>query len=173
MKKYLLMNGPNLNMLGIREPGIYGHDTLASIEADVVSYGRERGVEVDCFQSNHEGALIDKLHAAHGVYDGIVYNPGAHTHYSYAIRDAVGSIDVPVAEIHISDVDAREPFRAISVVAPACVAQVKGFGAAGYRMALDLLLEGEHVRLGEGFEKRAHGKIIVGTDTGPVAREEA
>lgn len=162
MKKILLMNGPNLNMLGIREPGVYGTNTLASIEEMMVAYGAERDCAVDCFQSNHEGALIDTLHAAHGVYDGIVYNPGAHTHYSYAIRDAIGSIDVPVVEIHISDVDAREPFRAISVVAPACVAQVKGFGIQGYTMALDGLLEGWRTRLGEGFEGKTSGKVIVG-----------
>ena len=170
MKKILLMNGPNLNMLGVREPDVYGRRTLASIEADVASYGAQRGVQVDCFQSNHEGALVDRLHQAHGVYDGIVYNPGAHTHYSYALRDAVGSIDVPVAEVHISDVDAREPFRAVSVIAPACVAQVKGLGAAGYRVALDLLLEGARDRLGEGFERRAQGKVIVGTPEGPLVK---
>ena len=164
------MNGPNLNMLGVRDPAIYGTDTLEAIEEMVRAYGAEHGCEVDCFQSNHEGALIDRLHAAHGNYDGIVYNPGAHTHYSYALRDAVGSIDVPVAEVHISDVDAREPFRAVSVIAPACVAQVKGLGAAGYRVALDLLLEGARDRLGEGFERRAQGKVIVGTPEGPLVK---
>ena len=162
MKKFLLMNGPNLNMLGIREPGVYGTMTLAAIEEMMAAYAAERGCELECFQSNHEGALIDKLHAAHGAYDGIVYNPGAHTHYSYAIRDAIGSIDAPVVEIHISDVDAREPFRAVSVVAPACVAQVKGFGVEGYKMALDGLLSGWSTRLGEGFEAKAQGKVIVG-----------
>lgn len=170
MKKILLMNGPNLNMLGIREPGVYGTMTLAAIEDMFEAHARECGCEVECFQSNHEGALIDRLHAAHGVVDGIVYNPGAHTHYSYAIRDAIGSIDVPVVEIHISDVDAREPFRAVSVVAPACVAQVKGFGVEGYLMAFDGLLEGWSTRLGEGFDQHARGKVIVGTPEGPVAR---
>lgn len=170
MKKILLMNGPNLNMLGIREPGVYGTMTLAAIEDMFEARARECGCEVECFQSNHEGALIDRLHAAHGVVDGIVYNPGAHTHYSYAIRDAIGSIDVPVVEIHISDVDTREPFRAVSVVAPACVAQVKGFGIEGYLMALDGLLEGWSTRLGEGFDQRVRGKMIVGTPEGPVAR---
>ena len=154
--KFLIINGPNLNMLGVREPDVYGRRTLASIEADVASYGAQRGVQVDCFQSNHEGELVDRLHQAHGVYDGIVYNPGAHTHYSYALRDAVGSIDVPV--------------RAVSVIAPACVAQVKGLGAAGYRVALDLLLEGARDRLGEGFERRAQGKVIVGTPEGPLVK---
>ena len=126
MKKILLLNGPNLNMLGVREPEVYGRDTLDSIEAEVVAYGAERGVQVDCFQSNHEGVLIDKIHEAHWRYDGIVYNPGAHTHYSYALRDAVGSIDTPVVEVHLSDINAREPFRAVSVIEPVCIAQVIG-----------------------------------------------
>ena len=140
MKKFLLMNGPNLNMLGVRDPAIYGTDTLASIEAEVVAYGAQHGVQIDCFQSNHEGALIDKLHEAHGVYDGIVYNPGAHTHYSYALRDAVSSIDVPTVEVHLSDISAREEFRRISVIAPVCVAQIKGKGKEGYKEAVDVLL---------------------------------
>ncbi|MEE0845717.1 MAG: type II 3-dehydroquinate dehydratase [Eggerthellaceae bacterium] len=141
MKKFLLLNGPNLNMLGVREPEIYGHDTLDSIEAEVVAYGVERGVQVDCFQSNHEGVLIDKIHEAHWRYDGIVYNPGAHTHYSYALRDAVGSIDTPVVEVHLSDINAREPFRAVSVIEPVCIAQIKGKGKEGYKEAIDVLLE--------------------------------
>lgn len=141
MRKYLLLNGPNLDMLGVREPEIYGRDTLDSIEAEVVAYGAERGVQVDCFQSNHEGALIDKIHEAHWRYDGIVYNPGAHTHYSYALRDAIGSVDTPVVEVHLSDINAREPFRAISVIEPVCIAQIKGKGKEGYKEALDVLLE--------------------------------
>ena len=140
MKKILLLNGPNLNMLGIREPGVYGTDTLASIEAEVMAYGAERGLEVDCFQSNHEGVLIDKLHEAHTAYDGVVYNPGAHTHYSYAIRDAIGSISTPVVEVHLSDINAREPFRAISVTAPVCVAQIAGKGKRSYLEGIDVLL---------------------------------
>lgn len=144
MRKYLLLNGPNLDMLGVREPEIYGRDTLDTIEAEVVAYGAERGVQVDCFQSNHEGALIDKIHEAHWRYDGIVYNPGAHTHYSYALRDAVGSIDTPVVEVHLSDINAREPFRAVSVIEPVCIAQIKGKGKEGYKEALDVLLEWEN-----------------------------
>ena len=131
MRKYLLLNGPNLDMLGVREPEIYGRDTLDTIEAEVVAYGAERGEQVDCFQSNHEGVLIDKIHEAHWRYDGIVYNPGAHTHYSYALRDAVGSIDTPVVEVHLSDINAREPFRAVSVIEPVCIAQIKGKGKEG------------------------------------------
>lgn len=144
MRKYLLLNGPNLDMLGVREPEIYGRDTLDSIEAEVVAYGVERGVQVDCFQSNHEGVLIDKIHEAHWRYDGIVYNPGAHTHYSYALRDAVGSIDTPVVEVHLSDINAREPFRAVSVIESVCIAQIKGKGKEGYKEALDVLLEWEN-----------------------------
>lgn len=138
--KILLMNGPNLNMLGVREPEVYGRETLASIEREVVEYGAAHGVEVDCFQSNHEGALIDKLHEAHTAYDGVVYNPGAHTHYSYALRDAVGSISTPVVEVHLSDINAREPFRAVSVIEPVCIAQIKGKGKAGYKEGIDVLL---------------------------------
>lgn len=170
--KVLLLNGPNLNMLGVREPEIYGRETLSSIEDRLATYGAKRDVEVTCFQSNHEGALIDCIHAAHGIFDGIVYNPGAHTHYSYALRDALGSIDAPAVEVHISDVDAREPFRAVSVIAPACVAQVKGLGVAGYAVAFDLLVDGASERLGEGFETRAHGKVIVGDADGPRRLEE-
>lgn len=162
MKHILLMNGPNLNLLGTREPDIYGRETLADIERQVAAYAAERGAAVTCFQSNHEGALIDRLHGARGFFDGVVYNPGAHTHYSYALRDAIASIDVPVVEIHISDVDAREPFRAVSVIAPACVAQIKGLGTQGYLQAVDGLLAGWSTRLGEGFEKNMTGKVIVG-----------
>lgn len=162
MKRYLLLHGPNLNMLGTREPEVYGRTTLADLERRVIEHAEKAGVHLDCFQSNHEGALVDRIHAAQGVYDGIVYNPGAHTHYSYAIRDAIGSVDVPVVEVHISDVDAREPFRSVSVVAPACVAQIKGKGIDGYLEAVDGLLEGWNHRLGEGFEHRQSGKTIVG-----------
>ena len=134
------MNGPNLNMLGIREPGVYGSDTLASIEAEVVDYAAGKDAAVDCFQSNHEGALIDRLHGAHGVYDGIVYNPGAHTHYSYALRDAVAAIDVPVVEVHISDVDSREEFRKVSVFDGVVAKKISGHGKKGYLEAVDVIL---------------------------------
>ena len=140
MKKILVLNGPKLNLLGVREPDVYGTVTLADIEREVTEYAAERGASVDCFQSNHEGALIDKLHEARGAYDGIVYNPGAHTHYSYALRDAVSSIDVPTVEVHLSDISAREEFRRISVIAPVCVAQIKGKGKEGCKEAVDVLL---------------------------------
>ena len=151
MRRILVMNGPNLNLLGMREPKVYGRDTLASLEDEVTRYGAQRGVAVTCFQSNSEGSLIDRIHQAPGLFDGIVYNPGAHTHYSYALRDAIGSIDTPVVEVHISDIDTREPFRHISVIAPVCVAQVKGLGFAGYNRAIDILCDSDELaRLGEG-----------------------
>lgn len=140
MKKLLLINGPNLNMLGIREPGVYGNDTLAMIENEVVSYGRSKGAQVECFQSNHEGELIDRLHAAHGEFDGIIYNPGAHTHYSYALRDAVAAIDVPVVEVHLSDISERESFRQHSVFDGVVESQIMGKGKASYLEAVDVLL---------------------------------
>lgn len=154
MTKILMMNGPNMNMLGVREPDVYGRETLAALEERVATYARSRGVEFDSFQSNHEGALIDRLHQAHGVYDGIIYNPGAHTHYSYALRDAVAAIDVPVVEVHISNTSTRDDFRRISVIAPECVAQVKGLGFAGYETAIDILLDNNDLcELGDGFDE--------------------
>lgn len=152
--KILLMNGPNLNMLGIREPEVYGTETLAELEQRVSSYAYSRGAEIECFQSNHEGELIDRLHQAQGVFDGIVYNPGAHSHYSYALRDAVASIDVPVVEVHISNPSLREDFRHVSVIGPVCAAQVKGLGFAGYEKAIDILMDVPDLAdLGDGFEE--------------------
>ena len=139
--RLLLLNGPNLNLLGSREPDVYGTTTLAQIEADVTAYAAQRGVQVDCLQSNHEGVLIDTIQQAQGVYDGIVYNPGAHTHYSYAIHDAITSVDVPVVEVHISDISKREAFRSVSVLVDACIGQVKGLGPQGYLRAVDMVLE--------------------------------
>lgn len=140
MKRLLLLNGPNLNMLGIREPEIYGKDTLESIEDEAVSYAAERGAHMDCFQSNHEGELIDRIHEAYGKYDCIIYNPGAHTHYSWALRDAVSSVGIPMVEIHISDVDSREGWRRISVFEDVRAAQIKGHGVKGYLEAVDVAL---------------------------------
>ena len=141
LKKILVMNGPNLDMLGTREPAVYGYDTLETLEETVIAYAAERGVKATCFQSNSEGKLINKLHKAPAKYDAVIYNPGAHTHYSYAIRDAIASIDTPVVEVHLSDVDSREGFRRVSVTAPVCVAQIKGMGIQGYCDAVDYLLD--------------------------------
>ena len=139
--KLLLMNGPNLNLLGQREPEVYGTTTLADIEADTVAYARAHGADMDCFQSNHEGELSDEIHASQGVDDGIVYNPGAHTHYSYALHDAISSVTTPVVEVHISDISKREEFRRHSVLADACIGQIKGLGPEGYLRGVDMLLE--------------------------------
>ena len=175
MRRVLLLNGPNLDMLGIREPNVYGSDTLVALEEMVMQYAAQRGISVDAFQSNSESKLISRIHEARDVYDGIVYNPGAHTHYSYALRDAVASIDVPVVEVHISDIDAREPFRSVSVIAPVCVAQVKGLGFGGYCRAIDILLENPVLsRLGEGYENRfpMEERIVVSTEPAADAGED-
>ena len=136
MKKILIINGPNLNMLGVREPGIYGSATLNDVEESLKRLAEELGVEVDFFQSNYEGAIIDRIHEAFGKCDGLVINPGAFTHYSYAIRDAIDSVKIPTVEIHISNVHAREEFRHHSVIAPIAVGQIMGFGIYGYQLAL-------------------------------------
>lgn len=141
--KFLIINGPNLNLLGKREPGIYGDESYEALCRMVKDYAAAHGSTADCFQSNHEGAIIDTIQAADGVYDAIVINPGAYTHYSYAILDALKAISVPAYEVHISHIDQREPFRAISVTAPACVGQLYGHGLKGYLMAMDYFLEGK------------------------------
>ena len=140
--KFLIINGPNLNLLGKREPGIYGGQTYDDLCRLIRDHAAARGSTADCFQSNHEGAIIDAIHAAGGVYDAIIINPGAYTHYSYAILDALKAVDVPAYEVHISHIDQREPFRAVSVTAPACVGQLYGHGFQGYLMAMDHFLEG-------------------------------
>ncbi len=139
--KFLIINGPNLNLLGKREPGIYGKSSYADLCVLIEGYARDHGSTARCFQSNHEGAIIDEIHAADGVYDAIVINPGAYTHYSYAILDALKAVDVPAYEVHISHIDQREPFRAVSVTAPACVGQIYGLGFDGYLRAMDHFLE--------------------------------
>jgi len=140
MKRILVVHGPNLNLTGLREPEIYGTTTLLEINARLQAIGSERGAEVHCFQSNHEGALIDALHEARGKTEGAILNPGALSHYSYALRDAVAAVDFPVVEVHMSMIAARESFRHVSVIAPACRAQVAGFGHMGYSLALEGLL---------------------------------
>ena len=160
LKKVLVMNGPNLDMLGTREPAVYGYDTLETLEETVIAYAAERGVKAMCFQSNSEGKLINKLHKAPAKYDAIIYNPGAHTHYSYAIRDAIASIDSPVVEVHLSDIDSREGFRRVSVTAPVCVAQIKGMGIQGYCDAVDYLLDVSNPqRLGDADAEAASVEV--------------
>lgn len=137
MNKYLIINGPNLNMLGIREPGIYGGDTLEDVYELIRSNANRLNVEVDFFQSNIEGEIINAIHSSMGKYNGIIMNPGAFTHYSYAIHDALTSINVPCIEVHISNIHKREEFRHKSVTAPACKGQICGLGVYGYVLALE------------------------------------
>ena len=138
--RVLVVNGPNLNLLGTRRPDIYGSTTLADLEAACRSWGTELGVTVDTFQSNHEGAIIDRLHLAREDADAIIINPGAFTHYSYAIYDALEAVELPTVEVHISDVTRREAWRQQSVIGPACVATIFGRGIDGYRAALRHLI---------------------------------
>ena len=134
--KILVINGPNLNMLGIREPDIYGKKTYADLEDFVRTAFAKAGAEGDVWQSNHEGAIVDKIQEAYGVYDGIVINPGAYTHTSVAILDALKAVAIPTVEVHLSDVDAREEFRRISYVSLAAEKTIKGKGFEGYREAI-------------------------------------
>jgi 3-dehydroquinate dehydratase-2 len=139
--KILVLHGPNLNLLGEREPEVYGSMTLGELNAQIAARCAELSVEVEVFQSNHEGALIDALHDARTSVDGVVFNPGAFTHYSYALRDAVAGISPPVVEVHLSDIHAREAFRQVSVIADVCLAQISGKGAGSYLEAIELLVE--------------------------------
>ena len=136
----LVINGPNINMLGIREPEHYGRETYADLLAKISRHAEARGVTVDFVQSNHEGALVDAIQGALGRFDGIVINPGAYTHTSIAILDAVKAVSLPTVEVHISNIDAREEFRRISYIRAACIATIAGHGTDGYLEAIDLLL---------------------------------
>lgn len=139
--KILVLHGPNLNLLGTREPDIYGAKTLAEIDSELTSYAATCSVEVEIHQSNHEGILVDLIHAAAGSgASGLIINPGAYTHTSIALRDAIVGTGLPAVEVHLSNIHARESFRSKSFIAPVAVGQVSGFGAMGYRLALDGLL---------------------------------
>lgn len=139
--KILVINGPNINMLGIREPGIYGKQTFQDLLELIENTGRELGIEVEQYQSNHEGNLVDKIQSVYQKVDGIVINPAAYTHTSVAILDALKSVGIPAVEVHISDVDAREAFRQISYAGLACEKTIKGQGLDGYRQAIVYLTE--------------------------------
>jgi 3-dehydroquinate dehydratase-2 len=136
----LVLNGPNLNLLGAREPEVYGHETLADILADLRAHAEQFEVDIVDFQSNVEGELIGRLHQARGEVDGVIFNPGAFTHYSYALRDAIAGTDLVVIETHLSNVHAREPFRHTSVLAPVCLGVVAGFGRNSYFVAFEAML---------------------------------
>ena len=139
-KKILVIHGPNLNLLGKREPAKYGRTSLADINNALEEKGKENGFLVETFQSNHEGALVDKIQAAIGAYDALIINPAAYTHTSIAIRDAVLMLDIPVVEVHLSNIYNREPFRHNSMLADVVTGQITGFGMKGYLMALDAIL---------------------------------
>lgn len=137
MKKICVIHGPNINFTGIREKGVYGTLTFHEINEEIQKKAKEINIDVEIFQSNHEGNIIDKIQECHSGKDGIVINPGAYTHYSYAIRDALASLDIPIVEIHMSNIHKREEFRHTSVTVPVCTGQICGFGWKGYLLALD------------------------------------
>ncbi|UWQ26462.1 type II 3-dehydroquinate dehydratase [Leisingera aquaemixtae] len=139
MASILVLNGPNLNLLGTRQPEVYGSVTLAMVEQECKAHGATLGFDVECLQSNHEGALIDAIHAAKGVHQGIILNAGAYTHTSIALMDALISVEIPAVEVHLSNIHARETFRHTSYIAKAALGQICGFGAKGYLLALDAL----------------------------------
>lgn len=137
MKKILVIHGPNLNLLGEREPGYYGKDSFESVNREIAEKAAALGFECEIYQSNHEGAIIDKLHAARLECAGVVMNAGAYTHYSYAIRDAIAAVRLPCVEVHMSNVHAREEFRHKSVIGPVCAGVIAGFGRQSYLLAVD------------------------------------
>ena len=139
--KLLILNGPNLNLLGLREPAIYGRGSYADLERFLRETAGEIGAEIEVFQSNHEGVLVDKIQAAYGVFDGIVFNPAAYTHTSVALLDALKAVSIPTVEVHLSDPDTREEFRKTSHVRLACLKTVKDLGFARYRQAMQFLAE--------------------------------
>ena len=140
-KKILVIHGPNLNLLGEREPGVYGYENFESINESIVEAANAMGFDCEVFQSNHEGEIIDAIHDARLEFDGIIINAGAYTPYSYAIRDAIASVKTPVIEVHMSNIHARDEFRSKSVIAPVCKGQICGFGKISYILALEAFLE--------------------------------
>ena len=141
IKKILVIHGPNLNLLGEREPGIYGSTGIDELNKNIIARAKEQGLECEIFQSNHEGAIIDKLHAARLKFDGVIINAGAYTHYSYTIRDAIAAIKIPCIEVHISNVFSRDEFRSKSVIAPVCKGSICGFGFGSYYLAVIAMSE--------------------------------
>ncbi|UWR23950.1 type II 3-dehydroquinate dehydratase [Sulfitobacter sp. S190] len=139
MTSILILNGPNLNLLGTRQPEVYGHTTLSEVEKACIAHGKQLGVTVSCLQSNHEGALIDAVHAARETHNGLIINAGAYTHTSVALMDAVASVAVPTVEVHLSNIHAREDFRHRSYLAKVALGQICGFGVQGYLLAIDAL----------------------------------
>jgi len=135
----LVLHGPNMNLLGLREPGVYGEDTLDQINEEIMDCAKKLGLRCETFQSNSEGELIDKIHSAHDVFSGMILNAGAYTHYSYAIRDAIASVRLPCIEVHLSNIHAREEFRHRSVIAPVCIGSIAGFGKESYFLALNAI----------------------------------
>ena len=140
-KCILVLLGPNLNLIGVREKSIYGIETAENIKFQIIDYADKAGLDVEVFQSNWEGALIDKIHEARGKFEGVIINAGALTHYSYALRDAIASVRIPFVEVHMSKIYSREPFRQKSVIADVCAGQITGFGKTSYFLAIDAIKE--------------------------------
>ncbi len=138
-QRLLIIHGPNINLTGMREPGVYGSESLEQINEEIAAFCAQKGFAFEIRQSNHEGQIIDWLHGAIGKIDGIVLNAGAYTHYSYAIRDAIAAIRIPCVEVHFSNIQARDDFRRLSVIAPVCVGSIAGFGKHSYLLAVEAL----------------------------------